>query len=146
MRALWATGWLHNRVRLVCASFLVKDLLVPWQDGERWFWDTLIDADLPDNAFGWQWVAGSGADAAPYFRIFNPSLQGERHDPDGTYVRRWLPELERLPARWIHRPWEAPRDALRAAGIALGESYPLPMVAHAEARRRALNAFASIRG
>ena len=107
MRQLWHTGWMHNRVRMIVASFLVKDLLVPWQTGEAWFWDTLVDADLANNAGGWQWVAGCGADAAPYFRIFNPVLQGEKFDPRGDYVRRWVPELAKLPDRWIHRPWQA---------------------------------------
>ena len=99
MRQLWTTGWMHNRVRLLAGSFLVKDLLLPWQDGARWFWDTLVDADLANNTLGWQWVAGCGADAAPYFRVFNPVTQGERFDPDGAYVRRWVPELAGLPTR-----------------------------------------------
>ena len=146
MRELWATGWMHNRVRMVVASFLVKHLLLPWQDGERWFWDTLVDADLANNAASWQWVAGSGADATPYFRIFNPTLQGEKFDPDGAYVRRWVPELARLPDRFIHRPAEAPESVLSDAGVALGKSYPRPIVEHAAARSRALAAFAAIKG
>lgn len=105
MRELWVTGWMHNRVRMIVASFLVKDLLIPWQEGARWFWDTLVDADLANNTLGWQWTAGCGADAAPYFRIFNPVLQGERFDPKGDYVRRWVPELKKLPDRFIHKPW-----------------------------------------
>ncbi len=144
MRELWQTGWMHNRVRMICASFLVKDLLMPWQHGERWFWDTLVDADLANNAAGWQWVAGCGADAAPYFRIFNPVLQGEKFDPDGDYVRKFVPELAKLPARFIHRPWEAPPAVLTAAGIKLGTTYPAPLVDHRAARERALASFARI--
>lgn len=141
MRQLWQTGWMHNRVRMVVASFLCKHLLIHWQEGERWFWDTLVDADPASNAASWQWVAGSGADAAPYFRIFNPVLQGEKFDPDGTYVRTYVPELARLPARLIHKPWEAPSLELARAGIRLGVDYPKPMVDHAAARERALRAF-----
>jgi len=145
MRQLWRTGWIHNRVRMVVASFLVKHLLVHWRAGEDWFWDTLVDADLANNAASWQWVAGSGADAAPYFRIFNPVLQGERFDPQGDYVRRYVPELARLPATWIHKPWLAPAAVLDAAGVALGKSYPRPIVDHDSARRRALAAFQATR-
>jgi deoxyribodipyrimidine photo-lyase len=142
MRQLWHTGWMHNRVRMVTASFLVKHLLQPWQDGETWFWDTLVDADLASNSGGWQWVAGCGTDAAPFFRIFNPVAQGERFDADGAYVRRWLPELSRLPDRVIHRPWEATPLELAAAGVRLGEQYPNRLVEHGAARARALAAFA----
>ncbi len=124
MRELWATGWMHNRVRMIVASFLVKDLLMPWQQGARWFWDTLVDADLAENTLGWQWTAGCGADAAPYFRIFNPTSQGEKFDPHGDYVRRWVPELARLSAEWIHRPHQAPPAVLRVAGVTLGKEYP----------------------
>jgi deoxyribodipyrimidine photo-lyase len=145
MRELWNTGWMHNRVRMVTASFLVKHLLQPWQVGEAWFWDTLVDADLANNAASWQWVAGCGADAAPYFRIFNPVLQGEKFDPQGDYVRRWVPELERLPVNLIHRPWEASPMELTAAGIRLGETYPEPIVDHGAARARALAALATIK-
>jgi deoxyribodipyrimidine photo-lyase len=145
MRELWQTGYQHNRARMVTASFLVKHLLIAWQEGERWFWDTLVDADLANNSGGWQWVAGCGADAAPYFRVFNPVLQGEKFDPDGDYVRRYVPELAKLPARWIHRPWEAPADVMKAAGVALGKTYPKPIVDHASARARALEAFATTR-
>lgn len=146
MRELWATGWMHNRVRMVAASFLVKHLLIPWQDGARWFWDTLVDADLANNTMGWQWTAGCGADAAPYFRIFNPVGQGEKFDPGAVYLRRWLPELAALPDRWVHRPWEAPAGALRAAGVELGRDYPRPIVDHAEARDQALAAYDQIKG
>jgi deoxyribodipyrimidine photo-lyase len=145
MRELWRTGWMHNRVRMITASFLVKHLLVPWQDGEAWFWDTLVDADLASNAANWQWVAGSGADAAPYFRIFNPVTQGEKFDPRGDYVRRWIPEIAALPDKYIHRPWTAPDDALRHAGIDLGTTYPRPIVDHAASRARALLAFETFR-
>ncbi|SMH59034.1 cryptochrome/photolyase family protein [Azospirillum agricola] len=146
MRQLWQTGWMHNRVRMIAGSFLIKDLLLPWQEGERWFWDTLVDADLANNAGNWQWVAGCGADASPFFRIFNPVLQGEKFDPDGAYVRRFVPELERLPARWIHKPWEAPADILRKAGVRLGEDYPHPVVDHGEARDRALALYRERKG
>jgi deoxyribodipyrimidine photo-lyase len=144
MRELWATGFMHNRVRMIAASLLVKHLLLPWQQGARWFWDTLVDADLANNTLGWQWVAGSGADAAPYFRIFNPVLQGRRFDPDGLYVRRWVPELAKLPAAHIHAPWEAPAAVLSAAGITLGRTYPRPVVGLAEGRDRALAAYQSL--
>lgn len=144
MRELWTTGWMHNRVRMAVASFLVKDLLIPWQEGARWFWDTLVDADLANNTLGWQWTAGCGADAAPFFRIFNPVGQGERFDPDGAYVKTWVPELAKLPKKWIHKPWEAPPDVLRTAGVELGATYPPPIVDHATARRRALEALKSI--
>jgi len=145
MRELWATGWMHNRVRMIVASFLVKDLLLPWRLGEDWFWDTLVDADLASNAASWQWVAGSGADAAPYFRVFNPSLQGARFDSDGAYVRHWVPELASLPDHALHAPWTARPLDLADAGIRLGRDYPAPIVDHAAARDRALAAFARIR-
>jgi deoxyribodipyrimidine photo-lyase len=140
MRELWHTGWMHNRVRMIAASFLVKDLLIPWQDGAAWFWDTLVDADLANNTLGWQWIAGCGADAAPYFRIFNPVMQAEKFDPDGAYVRRWVPELRALPDRWLQRPWEAPTAALAESGIELGRTYPRPLIDHRKARTRALAA------
>jgi deoxyribodipyrimidine photo-lyase len=140
LRELWHTGWMHNRARMVVASFLVKDLLISWQEGAAWFWDTLVDADLANNTLGWQWTTGCGADAAPYFRIFNPVTQGEKFDPNGDYVRRWAPELAELPAPWIHRPWEAPPSVLAGAGVELGVSYPRPIVDHREARSRALEA------
>lgn len=145
MRELWRTGWMHNRVRMVVASFLTKNLLIPWREGARWFWDTLVDADLANNTLGWQWTAGCGADAAPYFRVFNPVLQGERFDPEGAYVRRWVPELAALPAAYLHRPWEAPAPALRGAGVRLGETYPRPLVDLKASRARALAAFGEIR-
>ncbi len=144
MRELWTTGWMHNRVRLVVASFLTKHLRISWEEGAYWFWDTLVDADLANNTLGWQWTAGCGADAAPYFRIFNPVLQSERFDPDGDYIRKWVPELAGLPTPWIHKPWMAPKEVLEAAGVRLGEHYPLPMVAHEEARRQALAAWEQI--
>jgi deoxyribodipyrimidine photo-lyase len=144
MRQLWHTGWMHNRVRMLVGSFLVKHLLQPWQAGEEWFWDTLVDADPASNPASWQWVAGCGADAAPYFRIFNPLLQGEKFDPDGTYVRRWVPELALLPDAFIHKPWEAPALVLRAAGIRLGETYPAPLVDLSYGRDRALAALKSL--
>lgn len=145
MRQLWRTGWMHNRVRMVAASFLVKDLLQPWVDGAGWFWDTLVDADLASNTLGWQWVAGCGADAAPYFRIFNPTAQARRFDPQGTYIREWVPELARLPREWIHEPWNAPREMLAAARVQLGATYPERVVDHATARTEALAALASLR-
>lgn len=145
MRQLWRTGWMHNRVRMVAASVLVKHLLLPWQDGAAWFWDTLVDADLASNSASWQWVAGCGTDAAPYFRVFNPVLQGERFDPQGSYVRRFVAELARLPDRWIHRPSEAPEAVLKAAGLRLGHDYPSPIIDPAQGRARALAAFAALR-
>ncbi|MBS0616028.1 MAG: FAD-binding domain-containing protein, partial [Verrucomicrobia bacterium] len=131
----------HNRVRMIVGSFLVKDLLIPWQEGAKWFWDTLVDADLANNTLGWQWVAGCGADAAPYFRIFNPVIQGEKFDPEGEYLRQFVPELRKLPNKFIHAPWLAPQDVLEKAGIELGTTYPKPLVDHAEARDRALKVF-----
>nr|WP_274607869.1 deoxyribodipyrimidine photo-lyase [Thiorhodovibrio winogradskyi] len=138
MRELWHSGWMHNRVRMIVASFLTKNLRIPWQVGARWFWDTLVDADLANNTQGWQWTAGCGADAAPYFRIFNPVRQGERFDPDGDYIRRWCPELAQLPKRHLHQPWKAPVAILQQAGIELGTNYPRPIVDLADTRREAL--------
>jgi deoxyribodipyrimidine photo-lyase len=140
VRELWTTGWMHNRVRMIAASFLVKDLMIPWQAGAEWFWNTLVDADLANNTMGWQWVAGCGADAAPYFRIFNPVTQGRKFDPAGEYVRRWVPELSRLSAHSIHAPWEALPGELMEAGVSLGENYPERIVDHGEARNAALAA------
>lgn len=145
MRELLHTGWMHNRVRMIVASFLIKDLLIPWQKGEAWFWQTLLDANLASNSASWQWVAGCGADAAPYFRVFNPVLQGEKFDPKGDYVRQWVPELEPLAKKFIHCPWEAPDKELQEAGIILDGNYPSPMVDHKKARLRALTAFDSIK-
>lgn len=141
MRQLWATGWMHNRCRMIVGSFLVKDLMIPWQEGSRWFWDTLLDADLANNTLGWQWVGGCGADAAPYFRIFNPILQGEKFDPDGDYVRQYVPELRKLPKEWIHKPWLTPSEILEDAGVELGENYPYPIINHEEARGKALKLY-----
>ena len=145
MRQLWETGWMHNRVRMIVASFLVKDLLVHWQAGADWFLDTLVDADLANNSASWQWVAGCGTDAAPYFRIFNPVLQGKKFDPMGDYVRRWVPELERLPAKLIQEPWKMDLDEQKAANVIIGEDYPAPIVDHGEARDLALQAYRAIR-
>ncbi len=145
MRQLWHTGWMHNRVRMIVASFLVKHLRLPWTLGAAWFWDTLVDADLASNTLGWQWTAGCGADAAPYFRVFAPVLQGLKFDAQGDYVRRWVPELSRLPASAIHSPWEAAPEVLASAGVRLGDTYPRPMVDHAVARASALAAFAALR-
>ena len=145
MRQLWATGWMHNRVRMIAASVLTKDLLVSWTEGARWFWDTLVDADLASNTFGWQWAAGSGADAQPFFRIFNPATQGQRFDPDGAYVRHWVPELAALPTRYLHDPAAAPASVLAASKVRLGTTYPRPIVDHKAARQRALDAFAALK-
>lgn len=145
MRQLWQTGWMHNRVRMIVGSFLVKHLLLDWRLGERWFRDTLVDCDPASNVAGWQWVAGSGADAAPYFRIFNPILQGEKFDKDGDYVKLFVPELVDLPSKYIHKPWEAPAGTLRKAGVTLGETYPKPIVDHKQARERALSAYQTMR-
>jgi deoxyribodipyrimidine photo-lyase len=145
MRQLWATGWMHNRVRMIVGSFLVKHLRLPWQQGAAWFWDTLVDADLANNTLGWQWVAGCGADAAPYFRIFNPTLQSEKFDNQATYLRHWLPELQLLPDQYCHQPHLAPPEVLRQAGITLGKNYPYPIVEHAAARKQALAAFQQLK-
>lgn len=145
MRQLWRTGWMHNRVRMIVASFLIKDLLISWQEGQKWFWDTLLDANLANNAASWQWVAGCGADAAPYFRIFNPVLQGNKFDPQGAYIKEWVPELARLPIKHIHSPWLASDEILEEAGVVLGTSYPHPIVDHAVARERALGALETVK-
>jgi deoxyribodipyrimidine photo-lyase len=145
MRELWHTGWMHNRVRMVVASFLIKHLLIDWRIGEQWFCDTLVDADPANNTASWQWVAGSGADAAPYFRIFNPVLQGEKFDPDGVYVRRWVPEIAALPDRLLHKPWMASPLELAEAKVTIGKTYPDPIVDHDMARKRALAAFDRIK-
>jgi deoxyribodipyrimidine photo-lyase len=146
MRELWTTGWMHNRVRMVVGSFLIKDLFIHWVEGAKWFWDTLVDADLANNTMGWQWVAGCGADASPYFRIFNPTTQGEKFDPDGKYIRKWVPELEKLEDKYIHEPSKAPPLVLRAAGVTLGKTYPYPIVDHDERRKEALVRYAKLKG
>lgn len=146
MRELWRTGYMHNRVRMIVGSFLVKNLLIDWRHGEKWFWDTLLDADLANNSASWQWIAGCGADAAPYFRIFNPVLQGKKFDPDGVYVRKYVPELSSLPDRYLHNPWEAPAEVLQEANIEIGQDYPAPIVDLKESRQRALAAFSSLNG
>ena len=144
MRELWQTGYMHNRVRMIAGSFLVKNLLLHWHHGEEWFWDTLLDADLANNSASWQWIAGCGADAAPYFRIFNPVTQGQKFDPNGEYVRRFVPELSKIPDKFLHNPWEAPDNVLEYAGITLGDTYPKPIVDLKASRERALNAFKQI--
>ena len=147
MRELWATGWMHNRVRMIAASFLTKHLLIDWREGAAWFWDTLVDADWANNSAGWQWVAGCGVDAAPWFRVFNPVTQSRRFDPAGSYLRTWLPELRRLSNRHVHAPWQAPEAVLSRAGIRLGRTYPYPMVDLDSGRQRALEAWRTrIRG
>ena len=146
MRELWQTGWMHNRVRMIVGSFLVKHLMLDWREGEEWFWDTLVDADMASNPASWQWVAGTGADAAPYFRVFNPILQGEKFDPEGAYVKRFVPELQGLPPKYVHAPWTAPASVLHDAGVSLGVDYPHPMVDHQAARDRALSTFEALKG
>ena len=145
MRELWHTGWMHNRVRMIAASLFTKNLRQPWLKGAQWFWDTLVDADLANNTLGWQWTAGCGADAAPFFRIFNPMLQTERFDPERAYLRRWLPELARLPDKWIHCPWEAPAAVLAESGVDIGRTYPRPIVDFRESREAALAAYGAIK-
>ena len=142
MRQLWQTGWMHNRVRMIVSSLLVKHLLQDWQDGACWFWDTLVDADLASNTLGWQWSGGCGADAAPYFRIFNPIIQGQKFDPDGAYVKRYVPELEKLPTKYIHEPWQASAELLEATGA---DVYPSPIIDHQAGRARALGALAKFK-
>ena len=144
MRELWRTGWMHNRVRMIVASLLTKNLQINWLTGARWFWDTLVDANLANNTLGWQWVAGCGADAAPYYRIFNPVLQAKRFDPQRRYIRQWVPEIAALPDRWIHQPWAAPEHILHESGVQLGVNYPKPVVDLGESRQRALTAYAQL--
>lgn len=144
MRQLWRTGYMHNRVRMISASFLIKHLMIDWRHGERWFFDTLLDADLANNSASWQWVAGSGADAAPYFRIFNPILQSEKFDPNGDYIRKFVPELQEIPNKFIHTPWLAPSDILLRSGVRLGKNYPYPIIDHTLARTRALDAYKNL--
>lgn len=145
MRELWATGWMHNRVRMLVGSFLVKDLRIHWLEGAKWFWDTLVDADLANNTLGWQWVGGCGADAAPYFRVFNPMTQTAKFDPNGDYIHKWVPELANVPSKYIHEPWKAPLSVLEEAGVTLGKQYPEPIVDHAKARQEALAAYQDIK-
>lgn len=144
LRQLWATGWMHNRVRMVVASFLCKHLLIPWQEGAAWFWDTLLDADLANNTMGWQWAAGCGADAQPFVRIFNPIAQSKKFDPDGTYIRRWVPEVAMLPEPLIHTPWQAPADLFSGSPGHISPPYPPPIIDHSLGRQRALDAFAQL--
>ena len=146
MRELWQTGYMHNRIRMIVGSFLVKNLLIDWRYGEAWFWDCLFDADLASNTASWQWVAGCGADAAPYFRIFNPVTQGQKFDPNGDYTLRFIPELKNLPKKYLFSPWEAPSDLLRELNITLGKTYPKPIVDLRDSRERALAAFQSLKG
>jgi deoxyribodipyrimidine photo-lyase len=145
MRQLYETGWMHNRVRMLVGSFLVKHLLQPWQAGERWFWDCLVDADLASNTLGWQWAGGCGADAAPYFRIFNPITQSEKFDGGGEYIRRFVPELEKVPDSHLHKPWTMPPRMQEECGCRIGKDYPAPVIAHEDGRARALAAFAKIK-
>ena len=145
MRQLWHTGWMHNRVRMIVASFLVKHLLIHWRDGEDWFWETLVDADLANNSVSWQWIAGSGADAAPYFRIFNPILQGKKFDPNGDYVRHWVAEVANLPNQYIHEPWRANDEVLSKAELKLNRDYPAPIIDHDIGRKRALEAYRELK-
>lgn len=145
MRELWQTGFMHNRIRMVVGSFLVKNLLIHWHEGERWFWNCLVDADLASNSASWQWVAGCGADAAPYFRIFNPITQGERFDIDGKYTKKYVPELAKLPNKYLFKPWEAPEKVLKTAGVDLGKTYPMPIVDIKQSRELALSAYLSIK-
>lgn len=142
MRELYTTGYMHNRVRMVVGSFLVKNLLIHWHKGEQWFWDCLVDADLASNSAGWQWIAGCGADAAPFFRIFNPITQSEKFDKQGSYIRRYVPELAGMPEKYIHAPWLAPPEVLTGAGVVIGNNYPAPIMDIKESRERALAAFA----
>jgi deoxyribodipyrimidine photo-lyase len=146
MRQLWQTGYMHNRIRMITASFLTKNLLIDWREGAKWFWHTLLDADLASNSMNWQWVAGSGADAAPYFRIFNPITQSKKFDPAGEYIRHWIPELNKLPDKYIHQPMEAPPNILKSAGIILGINYPFPIIDHTVTRQKALSVYRKLKG
>ena len=141
MRQLWQTGYMHNRVRMIVGSFLVKNLLTHWRYGQEWFWDTLVDADIASNSASWQWVAGTGADAAPYFRIFNPITQSKKFDPDGDYIKKYIPELKNIPSKYIHLPCELDEKSLVECGVKLGSDYPKPIVDLSVTRQRALDAF-----
>ena len=145
MRELWQTGYMHNRLRMIVGSFLVKNLLIDWRQGEKWFWDCLVDANLASNSASWQWIAGCGADAAPYFRIFNPITQGKKFDPDATYIKKYVPELSALPIEHIFSPWEAPEATLETSGVILGQNYPLPIVDLKKSRETALSTFAKLK-
>jgi deoxyribodipyrimidine photo-lyase len=145
MRELYETGWMHNRVRMIVASFLVKHLRIHWLEGEKYFRNTLLDFNIANNVAGWQWVAGTGADAAPYFRIFNPILQGEKFDTKGDYIKKWCPELKNIPNEFLHKPWEMPEELQKEKNIILGKTYPLPIVKHEEARNLALKAFQDLK-
>ncbi len=145
MRELWITGWMHNRVRMIVGSILTKNLLIPWQVGSQWFWDTLVDADLANNTMGWQWIAGCGADAAPYYRIFNPVLQSKKFDSDAVYIKTWVPELASLPNKLTHAPWESSEEELRQYNVVLGKDYPEPIINLKTSRERALEAYNSIK-
>jgi len=145
MRELYETGWMHNRVRMITASFLVKHLRIHWKEGETYFRDSLLDFNAANNVAGWQWVAGTGADAAPYFRIFNPIIQGEKFDPDGAYVKRWCPELKKVPKEYIHRPWEMNEDSQNKFDAKIGRIYPSPIVNHEQARKAALDSFQQLK-
>jgi deoxyribodipyrimidine photo-lyase len=146
MRQLVQSGWMHNRARMIVASFLVKDLLIDWRWGERWFMQHLVDGDPAANNGGWQWTAGTGTDAAPYFRIFNPILQSQKFDPDGRHIRQWVPELVNVPPKFIHTPWQMPVETQRQTGCLIGQDYPEPLVDHNWARKRTLAAYAQARG
>lgn len=144
MRELWHTAYMHNRVRMIVASFLVKDLLIDWREGEKWFWNTLLDADVANNALGWQWIAGSGPDAAPYFRIFNPILQSKKFDPEGIYIKKWIPELVNVPTKYIHYPANMPLKIMQSSKIHFGIDYPFPIILHSQAKYQALKAYKSL--
>ena len=145
MRELYETGWMHNRLRMVVASFLIKHLRIHWKEGEKHFRNCLLDFNEANNVAQWQWVAGSGADAAPYFRIFNPILQGEKFDKDGEYTAKWVPELKNYPKEFLHKPWELEKKQQEKINIIIGKNYPSPIVIHEKARAAALNAFQTLR-